>query len=44
MDAPGATSHHPRVRVLPHITKLDDALGEFIEPVAAGAFRSEPPP
>jgi hypothetical protein len=30
MDALGATSHHPRVRVLPHITKLDDALGDFI--------------
>jgi hypothetical protein len=30
MDAPGFPSHHARVRVLPHITKLDDALGDFI--------------
>ena len=30
MDAPGATSHHPLVRVLAHIKKLDDALGDFI--------------
>jgi hypothetical protein len=30
MDALGATSHHSLVRVLPHITKLDDALGDFI--------------
>jgi hypothetical protein len=25
-----AYQHHARVRVLPHITKLDDALGDFI--------------
>jgi len=29
MDAPDATSHYARVRVLPHIKKLDDALGHF---------------
>jgi hypothetical protein len=30
MDAPGSTSHHAPVRVLPHVRKLDDALGDFL--------------
>ena len=30
MDAIARRQHHARVRVLPHITKLDDALGDFI--------------
>jgi hypothetical protein len=30
MDALGRRQHHAPVRVLPHITKLDDALGDFI--------------
>jgi hypothetical protein len=30
MDAPGWRPHHPLVRVLPHIKKLDDALGGFL--------------
>jgi hypothetical protein len=30
VDALETTSHHPLVRVLPHIKKLDDALGDFI--------------
>jgi hypothetical protein len=30
MDELGATSHHPLVRVLPHIKQLDDALDDFI--------------
>ena len=45
MDALGATSHHPRVRVLPHITKLDEALGDFIVRVTCpcGASRQIEP-
>jgi hypothetical protein len=30
MDALDATSHHAPVRVLPHIRKLDDALGDVL--------------
>ena len=30
MDALGRRQHHAPVRVLPHITKLDDAVGDFI--------------
>ena len=30
MDALGRPQQHARVRVLPHIKKLDDALGDFI--------------
>jgi hypothetical protein len=30
MDAPARRQHHGRVRVLPHIRKLDDALGDFL--------------
>ena len=30
MDALARRHHHAPVRVLPHITKLDDALGDFI--------------
>jgi hypothetical protein len=30
MDAPATAPHHSRVRVLPHIKKLDDALGDFL--------------
>jgi len=30
MDAPARRQHHAGVRVLPHIKKLDDALGDFI--------------
>ena len=30
MDALARRQHHAPVRVLPHITKLDDALGDFI--------------
>jgi hypothetical protein len=30
MDAPAAAPHHAPVRVLPHIQKLDDALGDFL--------------
>jgi hypothetical protein len=36
-----ARQHHARVRVLPHITKLDDAIGDFIVRVTCpcGTFR-----
>jgi hypothetical protein len=30
MHAHAAVPHYPPVRVLPHITKLDDALGDFL--------------
>ena len=30
MDSHTASPHHSRVRVLPHVKKLDDALGDFI--------------
>src|SRR5215469_12353179 len=30
MDALARRQHHPLVRVLPHVKKLDDALGDFI--------------
>jgi hypothetical protein len=30
MDAIPCRQHHPPVRVLPHIKKLDDALGDFL--------------
>jgi hypothetical protein len=30
MDAPAIGQHHARVRVLPHIKKLDDAFGQFL--------------
>jgi hypothetical protein len=30
MDAPARRQHHARVRVLPHVKKFDDALGDFI--------------
>ena len=30
MDALARRQHHARVRLLPHITKLDDALGDVI--------------
>jgi hypothetical protein len=30
MDALGHHPHHAHVRVLPHIKKLDDALGDFL--------------
>jgi len=30
MDAIARTPHHAPVRVLPHIKKLDDALGDFL--------------
>jgi hypothetical protein len=30
MDAIARRPHHPPVRVLPHIKKLDDALGDFL--------------
>jgi len=30
MDAPARRQHHARVRVLPHIQKLDDALADFL--------------
>src|SRR5262249_42552946 len=30
MDALAAAPHHAPVRVLPHVTNLDDALGEFL--------------
>jgi len=41
MDALARRQHHAPVRVLPHITKLDDALGDFIVRVtcACGASR-----
>ena len=30
MDAPAAAAHHARVRVLPHVKKLDDCFGDFL--------------
>ena len=30
MDALAHPQHHARLRVLPHVKKLDDALGDFI--------------
>jgi hypothetical protein len=30
MDAPARRPHHPPVHVLPHIKRLDDALGDFL--------------
>jgi hypothetical protein len=30
MDARACRQHHARVRVLPHVKKLDDALGDFL--------------
>jgi hypothetical protein len=30
MDAIARRPHHARVRVLPHIKRLDDALGDFL--------------
>jgi hypothetical protein len=45
MDGPDTTSHHPPVRVLPHIKKLDDALGDFLVRVTCpyGASRHTEP-
>jgi len=41
MDPGPRRQHHPRVRVLSHIQKLDDALGDFIVRVTcpSGACR-----
>jgi len=30
MDAPAHAPHHARVRVLPHVTKLDDCFRAFL--------------
>ena len=30
MHAPARRQHHPLVRVLPHIKKLDDCFGQFL--------------
>jgi hypothetical protein len=30
MDAPGDRQHHARVRVLPHIKRLNDCFGDFL--------------
>jgi hypothetical protein len=41
MDSPARRQHHAPVRVLPHIKKLDDALGDFLVRVSCpcGASR-----
>jgi hypothetical protein len=41
MDALAHRQHHVRVRVLPHIKKLDDCFGEFLVRVSCpcGAYR-----
>jgi hypothetical protein len=45
MDAPAHASHHARVRVLPHIKKLDDCFGQFLVRVVCdcGACREIEP-
>ena len=30
IDAPAGPAHHAPVRVLPHVKKLDDSLGDFL--------------
>jgi hypothetical protein len=45
MDGLGHTSHYARVRVLPHIKKLDDCFGQFLVRVVCdcGACREIEP-
>jgi hypothetical protein len=45
MDAYARGQHHSRVRVLPHIEKLDDCFGQFLVRVscACGAVREVEP-
>ena len=41
MDGPASRAHHSRVRVLPHVKKLDDCFGDFLVRVSCpcGASR-----
>jgi hypothetical protein len=45
MDAPTCGQHHSCLRVLPHVKKLDDALGDFLVRVVCecGACREIKP-
>jgi hypothetical protein len=45
MDRHASRQHHARVRVLPHITKLDDCFGQFLVRVSCdcGACREIEP-
>ena len=45
MDAHAGGKHHPPVRVLPHIKKLDDCFGQFLVRVVCdcGACREIEP-
>lgn len=45
MDALGSLPHHPPVRVLPHIKRLDDCFGQFLVRVVCdcGACREIEP-
>jgi hypothetical protein len=45
MDMLGTASHHTRVRLLPHIKRLDDCFGDFLVRVVCecGACREIQP-
>jgi hypothetical protein len=45
MDALASPAHHPRMRVLDHIKRLDDCFGDFLVRVICpcGAVREIPP-
>jgi hypothetical protein len=41
MDAPARRQHHPPVRVLPHIKRLDECFGDFLVRVTCPAARPD---